>query len=116
MAMKVTSKQIRGARVLSGLGVRELAEVAGISPTAVSQIETGRTKSPHTTTLDVLRTALEDHGIEFGPNGWIRHVGDHQDGPGDSPTRPPDERQRALELLRRATRILQGPPGRHRKQ
>ena len=116
MTKKMTARQLRGARVLASLGVRELAEAAGLSPTAVSQIETGRTKTPHSTSLDVLRTALEDHGIEFGPNGWIRHVDDREGGASDHPALPSDERERVLRLLRQATRILQGPEGRHKKR
>lgn len=104
--MKVTPKQLRGGRVLSGLGVRELAQASGLSPTSISQIETGRTKTPHPATLDSLRAALEESGIEFGSNGWIRHVDDHQGEPGDRPTLLPDERVRVLRLLRQVMRIL----------
>jgi len=90
MTKILTVKQLRGARALSGLGVRELAKIAGLSPTAVSQLENGRIKSPRASTLERLRTALEDHGVEFGSKGWIRHVGDDPDESADRPTLPPN--------------------------
>lgn len=72
----LTRNQIRAGRVLTGLGIRELAAAAGISPTALSQIETGRTEHAHATTLRALRTTLEGLGVEFGPEGWIRRRDD----------------------------------------
>lgn len=72
----LTRTQIRAGRTIAGLGVRDLAIAAGLSPTAVSQIETGRTEQPHESTLRSLRTALEEHGVQFNPGGWLRRRDD----------------------------------------
>lgn len=74
-----TRRQLRAARALADIGVRQLARAAGLSPTAVSQIETGKTMSARPATLQALRRVFAGHGIEFGPRGWIRHRDDASD-------------------------------------
>jgi transcriptional regulator with XRE-family HTH domain len=51
------------ARVALGLGVRELAERAKVSPDTVARLERGDTLKPRT--VDALRAALEAAGVEF---------------------------------------------------
>ncbi len=72
----LTRAQVRAGRVLAGLGVRALAKDADLSPTAISQLETGRTEHAHESTLKKLRDTLENHGIEFRSGGWLRRRDD----------------------------------------
>lgn len=62
----MTPLQLRLARTALRLGVRELAQVAGISPTTVTRFEAGR-GGVHSGTLASLEAALEDRGIVFVP-------------------------------------------------
>lgn len=55
--------QIRMARAALGWGVRVLAEKAGITANTVTRIENGA-DAKHST-LDAMRKALEDGGVEF---------------------------------------------------
>jgi transcriptional regulator with XRE-family HTH domain len=50
-------ERLRRARLARGLSLRRLAEVVGVSPSLVSQVETGRAK-PSVNTLYALATAL----------------------------------------------------------
>jgi transcriptional regulator with XRE-family HTH domain len=93
-----TRRQLRAARALADIGIRQLARAAGLSPTAISQIETGKTLSARPATLRALRRVFVGYGIEFGPRGWIRH---NDDASGLAPERaePDDPRDvvRAIE-------------------
>ena len=60
----VTPGQIRAARGLLGLSQDWLAKLAGISPTAIVNIETG-TSDPKASTLAAIIRALEGEGAEF---------------------------------------------------
>jgi transcriptional regulator with XRE-family HTH domain len=51
------------ARAALQLGVRELAEVARVSPTTVTRLEAGEELKPRT--VDAVRSALEAAGVEF---------------------------------------------------
>ena len=51
------------ARAATGLGLRELAAVAGVSLQTVTRLEAGETLRP--ATLAAIRIALETAGIEF---------------------------------------------------
>jgi len=55
--------QCKMARVALGLGVRELAELAKVSPDTVARLERGEELKERT--VDALRTALEKAGVEF---------------------------------------------------
>lgn len=55
--------QSKMARAATGLGIRELATAAGVSPDTVSRLERGETLAPRT--LAVIRTALESAGVVF---------------------------------------------------
>jgi hypothetical protein len=66
----ITATELRMARVALGIGVRALATRAGLSPATVSRAEMGR--ETMTATLTKLQTALEQAGIEFGGDGWVR--------------------------------------------
>jgi transcriptional regulator with XRE-family HTH domain len=59
--------QCRMARAALELGVRELAELAGVSPDTVSRFERG--ELPRGKTVEVLQAALEARGIEFTNGG-----------------------------------------------
>ena len=57
--------QSRMARSALGLGVRDLARSAGVSPDTVSRLERGEELRP--STIAAIRSALEAAGVEFIP-------------------------------------------------
>jgi transcriptional regulator with XRE-family HTH domain len=75
----ITRRQLRAARALAGLSVRALAADAGVSHSAVHDIETGKTTRARGATLEALQRSLGGHGIEFGRDGWLRHREDCPD-------------------------------------
>lgn len=60
----ITSLQLKLARTALGMGVRELATAAGVSPTTVMRFETGK-GGVHSSTLERLQKVLEDGGVTF---------------------------------------------------
>lgn len=61
--MTMLAVQSKMARAATGLGIRELATAAGVSPDTVSRLERGESLAPRT--LTAIRTALESAGVEF---------------------------------------------------
>lgn len=57
--------QCKMARAAVGLGVRELAAAAGVSPDTVARLERGETIKPRT--VAAIQRALEAAGVEFIP-------------------------------------------------
>lgn len=55
--------QCKMARAATGLGVRELAALADVSPATITRLERGEELMPRT--VQAIRTALESAGIEF---------------------------------------------------
>ena len=53
------------ARAATGLGVRDLAKLAGVSPDTVARVERG--EDLRTATVEAIRRALEAAGVEFIP-------------------------------------------------
>jgi transcriptional regulator with XRE-family HTH domain len=53
------------ARAALGLGVRELAELAKVSPDTIARLERGEELRERT--VDAIRIALETAGVEFIP-------------------------------------------------
>ncbi|MCG7630661.1 helix-turn-helix domain-containing protein [Epibacterium sp. MM17-32] len=53
------------ARAATGIGIRELAERAGVSPNTISRLERGEELKQ--STIDIIRIAFEREGIEFIP-------------------------------------------------
>lgn len=53
------------ARAATGLGVRDLAREAGVSPDTVARLERG--EELREATVAVIRSALERNGVEFIP-------------------------------------------------
>ena len=51
------------ARAATGLGVRELAEAAGVSPNTVARLERG--EELKASTVAAIREALEAAGVDF---------------------------------------------------
>lgn len=62
----ITGAQIRMARAALKIGVRELAEAAGIAPMTVSRLENGQSGG-HSDTLVKIQKALEIAGVIFVP-------------------------------------------------
>ena len=58
------------ARAALGIGVRELAARAVVSPDTVSRLEKG--ERLHQRTVIAIREALQDTGVEFLPDGGVR--------------------------------------------
>jgi transcriptional regulator with XRE-family HTH domain len=90
--------RLRQARAARGLSLRRLAEIVGVSPSLISQVETGRAK-PSVNTLYALATEL---GISldtllFMDTELPTTVGDAGDGTGETIVRdlPGDPVQRA---------------------
>ena len=63
-------EQVRMARAALQLGVRELAEIAGVSFTTISRFETGKSGLQHST-AEAIRKALEERGIQFLESGHV---------------------------------------------
>lgn len=53
------------ARAATGLGVRDLAKAAGVSPDTIARLERGETLRD--STVEAIRAALESAGVEFIP-------------------------------------------------
>lgn len=65
----ISPQQIRGARAMLGLTQAQLAAAAGLSTTALNNIERGAA-DPKVSTMEAIKRALEEAGIEFiSPNG-----------------------------------------------
>lgn len=69
--MTISTAQIRGARGLLDWSQAELSKRTGISTTSIGNIESGNTQ-PRESTLQVIRKAFEDAGIEFMPDNGVR--------------------------------------------
>lgn len=61
----MNATQCKMARVATGLGLRELAEIAGVSPNTISRLERGEELKAGT--VETIRAALEIAGVEFIP-------------------------------------------------
>ena len=59
----MNAAQSKMARAATGLGVRELAEAAGVSPNTVARLERGEELRP--STIATIRAALEAAGVVF---------------------------------------------------
>ena len=59
----MNAAQSKMARAATGLGVRELAEAAGVSPNTVARLERG--EELKATTVAAIRAALEAAGVDF---------------------------------------------------
>jgi transcriptional regulator with XRE-family HTH domain len=62
--------QCKVARAALGIGVRELAARAVVSPDTVFRLEKG--ERLHQRTIIAIREALQDAGVEFLPDGGVR--------------------------------------------
>jgi len=71
--LSITPKQMRAARVVAGLGVRELAAEAGMTPFTVNRYETGK-GDMKSANMAKVQAVLEHAGVTFLP--------DHGEGPG----------------------------------
>lgn len=62
--------QVRMARAALGLGVRELAALASVTPGTVTRFETGKGGLQHST-AEAIRKALEAQGVQFLEGGQV---------------------------------------------
>jgi len=77
----ITSLQLKLGRTALGMGVRELARAAEVSPTTVTRFESGK-GGVHSGTLERLQRVLEHGGVIFigadaeaGPGIRMRALG-----------------------------------------
>jgi predicted transcriptional regulator len=74
----ITPEQCRAARGLLDWGQQDLADNAAVGVVTVRQFE-GRANEPRRATLNVIRRAFEDAGVDFidenggGPGVRLRH-------------------------------------------
>ena len=61
--MEITGTQCRMARAALGLGVRDLAKLADVSPNTITRLERG--EDLHARTLKTIQQTLEKAGVEF---------------------------------------------------
>ena len=66
----LTVVQCRMARAGLGLGVRDLAQLADVSPNTVTRFERGEALQPRT--IKSIKEALENQGISFLENGGVK--------------------------------------------
>ena len=59
----MNAAQCRMARAATGLGIRDLAVAADVSPNTIARLERG--ENIRGGTVDAIRTALEAAGVEF---------------------------------------------------
>ena len=59
----MNAAQCRMARAALGLGIREVADLAKVSPTTVTRLERGEELKPRT--VEAIRAALEAAGVIF---------------------------------------------------
>lgn len=59
----MNATQCKMARAAKGLGVRDLAKLASVSPDTVARLERGEDLRP--VTIAAIRAALEAAGVEF---------------------------------------------------
>jgi transcriptional regulator with XRE-family HTH domain len=74
--------QVRMARVALGIGVRDLAELAGVSTNTIARFERG--EDIKSATMAMIRAALEAAGVQFiaenggGPGVRLSKGGTHE--------------------------------------
>lgn len=66
---------VKAARALLEWDQRDLAAASGLSMTAINNFERGLGRT-RPATLDAIKSALEDHGIEFPASGGLRRIDD----------------------------------------
>jgi hypothetical protein len=71
--MMLTPEQVRAARVVLGIGGRDLAAQAEVTPFTITRFETGKGRM-HPNNLAKVQAILEAAGVTFLP--------DHGEGPG----------------------------------
>lgn len=76
--MRLTSRQLRMARVALGMSVQQVKTATGLGSTTITRVELQQGRHL-TDTIDTLRRFYESHGIEFGDDGWVRHRDDAGD-------------------------------------
>ena len=66
----MTPAQVRMARNALRFGVRELAEMAGVTPATVTRFETEKGGLQHSS-AEAIRKALEAQGVQFLEGGQV---------------------------------------------
>lgn len=70
MSDELSITQCKMARVGLGLGVRDLAELADVSPNTITRFERGEKLQPRT--IKAIKDALESKGAEFLEDGGVK--------------------------------------------
>ncbi len=66
----MTPEQLRMARAMTKLGVRDLAKAADVAPATITRLETGK-GGINMRSSEALRAVLEKHGVQFLDTGDI---------------------------------------------
>ncbi len=66
----MTPEQLKMARAMTKLGVRDLAKAADVAPATVTRLETGK-GGINMRSSDALRSVLEAQGVQFLETGDI---------------------------------------------
>lgn len=82
----ITGRQIQAARALLGWSQQQLADKAVVSRNALNRLENERVDA-RTSTVEAVRRALEDAGIEFLSDGESEGVRLRRRTPSDQRTR-----------------------------
>ncbi len=70
--MEINPKQLRSARAYLDVSRNDVADATNIGVQTLSDLENGKTSSPRTSTLEILKLYYETNGIEFTEEGGIR--------------------------------------------
>lgn len=68
--MRMKPEQLRMARAALQIGVRDLAEMAGVAFTTINRFETGKS-GLQLSTAEAIRRALEAKGAQFLEDGQV---------------------------------------------
>ncbi|MCV2447175.1 helix-turn-helix domain-containing protein [Paracoccus sp. DMF] len=66
----MTPEQVRMARAALRIGVRDLAEAAGVTPATITRFETEKGRLQHAS-AEAIRKALEAQGVQFLEGGQV---------------------------------------------
>lgn len=70
--LMLTPEQVKAARAVAGLGIRDLAAEAGVSPFTITRFETGK-GGMYAVTMAKVQAVLEHAGVTFLPDQGEGH-------------------------------------------
>lgn len=70
--MDITPNQLRSARAFIDISRNDVSDQTGIGVQTLADLENGKTSSPRTSTLEILKLFYETRGLEFTEDGGVR--------------------------------------------